>query len=266
MLKEFAVLGTLIALGGYAAGVFGPSSYSRTVSRSPAEVRAALEKLDVTAQPGAPGSTAAAAGGIKPLFRLAEQGDRMTWYVMSGDKVATAMTAELKPADGGKATLITTNVQRGDAPDDFVSPAFRSRGVTMALFGAAIESRVNLLTTPQTVDADTCRKLFDRFAAENMAAQPVGRRSTFGDGVRQIMRINAMEPELRRHGCNTNADGTFRTPEQRYADGDKNAYAAAGLPDPGTSGADGSDPSRTMDAPRHAPRPDEPMIDPRPTR
>lgn len=54
-------------------------------------------------------------------------------YVMNGDKVATGMTAQFVPVNGGKAARISTSVDRGHAPDDFVSPAFRSRGLTLAL-------------------------------------------------------------------------------------------------------------------------------------
>lgn len=129
MFKGLVALLVLVFAGGWLAGAFGTQTCSRTVSRPPAQVMAAMEHLDLTAQPGAPGSTAAAAGGAKPLFRLSRAADRMTWFVMSGDKVATAMTATFEPVYEGRSTLIRTFVERGDTPDDFVSrPPFDRRG------------------------------------------------------------------------------------------------------------------------------------------
>lgn len=78
MFKSVAVLAALIFAAGYFLGAFGPQPYARTVSRPPAQVMAALEQLDLAAQPGAPGSTAEAAGGVKPLFRLEKGTDKLT--------------------------------------------------------------------------------------------------------------------------------------------------------------------------------------------
>ncbi len=76
MLKALPVVG-LIGVGVYFSGVLGLGGYSRNVGRPPAEVMAALEDLDITAQPGAPGSTAEAAGGIKPVFRIEKAADHL---------------------------------------------------------------------------------------------------------------------------------------------------------------------------------------------
>lgn len=247
MFKGVALMAVLLFAGGYFLGAFGPQAYSRTVSRPPAAVMAALEDLDLTAQPGAPGSTAEAAGGIKPLFRLVKGADRMTWYVMSGDKVATAMTALFEPVDGGKATRIRTNVERGNAPDDFVSPAFRSKGLTMA--------QVNKLVAPAAASAETCQKLLDGFRDSNIAALPqagpVDFREGMANGAKTIIRLNAMEAELRRNGCNTNGnDGPFRSVEQHMAPAESgNGMAADDLP-----------------AGMATTRPDAPMLDPKPSR
>ena len=221
MFRGMGMLAALLFAGGYVAGAFGPRSYSRTVSRPPAQVMAELRTLDIPAQPGAPGSTAEAAGGTKPLFRLATAGDRMTWYVMSGDKVATAMTAQLEPVNGGTATRIRTSVERGDAPDDLVSPAFRSNELAMALFGTAIEGRVNRLTVSTVASQVGCDKLFERLTEDDLAADSAGRPASFagamGDGARTIVRLNAVEAEMRRNGCDRNADGRFRGVEERTA-------------------------------------------------
>jgi len=224
MFKEAAVLAGLVFAGGYVAGAFGPQHYARTVARPQAEVMAALADLDVTAQPGAPGSTAAAAGGVRPLFRLEKAADHMTWYVMSGDKVATAMTATFTPADDGKATRVTTDVHRGDAPDDFVSPAFRSEGITAGLFGMAVEDELNKLVAPPRADAATCQALLDRLTDDNLAASETQSRASaergdggriagmFGDHAKLAMRLGAQEAELRRAGCANPGAGADFTP------------------------------------------------------
>src|SRR5687768_3048564 len=116
-------LGFLVPLfaGAYVVtGSFGVD-YSRRVDRPVAEVMAALDDLDISRQPGSPGTDPARSGGVKPLFRLERGPNSMTWTVMSGDQVATRMTATFEPIDGGKATRVSVDVARGDAPDDFVS-------------------------------------------------------------------------------------------------------------------------------------------------
>lgn len=215
MFKGGLILALLVFAGGWLTGAFGGGSYSRTVGRPQAEVMAALERLDITAQPGAPGSTAAAAGGVQPIFRLAKFLDHMTWYVMSGDKVATAMTASFEPVDGGKRTRISTSVERGDAPDDFVSPAFRSKGLTMGLFGMALEAELDKLVAPPTADPATCQRLLDEFTDGNIAGgsldRPGNLTQAIGGTAKTVMRLSAMEAELRRRGCPTNGnDGPFR--------------------------------------------------------
>lgn len=221
MLKGLMFLAALVFAGGYFAGAFGGGGYSRTVGRPQAEVMAALEDLDITAQPGAPGSTAAAAGGIKPVFRLERAADHMTWYVMSGERVATMMTATFSPTDGGKGTLVKASVTRGDAPDDNVSPAFRSRGLTMGLFGMALEGELDKLTAPPAADAATCQRLLDRMTDGNLAATPQERPGSLsqamGGTAKTIMRLNAEQQQLRQAGCPTNDDGAFRPVESQMA-------------------------------------------------
>jgi hypothetical protein len=260
MVKGIAILLLVVFAGGYLAGAFGPQAYSRTVSRSPAEVMAALETMDITAQPGAPGSTAAAAGGIKPLFRLAKANDRLTWYVMSGDKVATTMTASLEPIDGGKGTTIRTAVERGNAPDDLVSPAFRSKGLTMALFGMAIEGRMNKLAAPPAAAPEDCQKLIDHMADDNRMAlggsRPANLTQSVAGGAQTIMRLNAMEQELRRNGCDTNDDGSFHHVDERMAPANPVSILSS---DPADRRRAGPFSSSTTAA-------DRPMLDPTPNR
>jgi hypothetical protein len=209
MLKSVLALAAIVGAGGYFTGAFGGGGYTRTVDRPQAEVMAALESLDVTAQPGAPGSTADAAGGVQPLFRLEKAADRMTWYVMSGDKVATAMTATFAPADGGKATRVVASVQRGDAPDDFVSPAFRSSGLTMRLFGMALEGELNELTAPPPADPARCDEIRNDMMLGNMAAvggRPDNLQQAVGGTAKAVMRIAATAQQLRAAGCDTDSN------------------------------------------------------------
>lgn len=128
-LKSFGFLAP-VALGGlYMMGGFG-GGYERKVERPPAEVMAAVSDLSITDQPGSPGTDPSRSGGVLPTFVLERGADSMTWKVMSGTQVATTMTAHFEPLDGGTRMRVTTSVKRGDAPDDFVSPAFQSNGVT----------------------------------------------------------------------------------------------------------------------------------------
>ena len=125
------------------------NGYSHVVDKPQSEVVAALEDLDITAQPGNPGTDPSASGGVKPDIRLEKAADHMTWWVMSGDKVAMAMTANFEPLDGGERTRVTTSVARGDAPDDLVSPAFRSTGITSGLFSVAVDNELEKMTAPR---------------------------------------------------------------------------------------------------------------------
>jgi hypothetical protein len=217
--RSFGVIGVL-ALGGlYMTGLIGGASFSRNVGKPQAEVMKALEDLDITEQPGSPGTDPAAAGGVKPVFQLSKTPDSLIWTVMSGDKIATQMIAHFEPVDDGKGTHVTAEVQRGDAPDDFVSPAFRSKGLTMALFGMALESELNELVTPAHGWNEDCDRIMARFQAGNEGNVDMqhhdGVVDALGDGAIVAMKLNAMESELRRAGCNTNQDGQFRSVESR---------------------------------------------------
>jgi hypothetical protein len=182
--------------------------YERIVDRPPAEVMAALGDLDVRRQPGSPGTDASRAGGVAPVF-VTEPGDgRIDFVVMSGDKVATRMTAFLEPVDGGARTRVTAAVARGDAPDDFVSPAFRSHGITLGLFTLALEDELNALAAPASLGAEACRALLERLMAQNEAGfeaggDPKSITEAVGSTSRTMIRLHAIEAELRRQGCDT---------------------------------------------------------------
>lgn len=216
-MKGLAALALLLAIGSYFAGAFGGAGYSRVVGKPQPQVMRALADLDITAQPGAPGSTAAASGGVMPVIRLETADDHMTWYVMSGSQVATKMTATFKPVDSGRQTRVEASVERGDAPDDLVSPAFRSRGLTLGLFSMAVEGELNKLVAPPRADAETCARMMDKFRDSNLAAGAADPPGSLGQAIggtaKTIIRLNAMEAELRRAGCPVEDDGKFHPVE-----------------------------------------------------
>lgn len=198
--------------GAWFAGAF-EYRYVRIVDRPPSEVRLALDRLDIGGQPGAPGTDPARSGGVPSLITHEMREGEATWTVHSGDKVATRMTAEFSPVDGGRKTRVTAHVVRGDAPDDFVAPAFRSNGITLGLFTMAIEDRMNALTLPKG-DPERCQQLLEDFAAQAPAAQAMNHNSlsaAMSDTAKAVMRLDAMEAELRRNGCPTDGNsGDFR--------------------------------------------------------
>jgi len=205
-LKAFGLLAPLVGGGLYVAGIFDGVGYDREVAHPPAEVMAALADLDITAQPGSPGTDSSRSGGVAPVFLLEREADRMIWTVMSGDKVALRMTAIVQPVKDGSHSRVTAYVEPGDAPDDFVSPAFRSKGIAMGLFGVALEGELNELTMPAAADAATCDALLARFELENLqagfaGADPNNTAQAIGSTTKMVMKLHAQEAELRRNGC-----------------------------------------------------------------
>jgi hypothetical protein len=246
--KAFALLAP-VGLGGmWFAGAIG-GGYERVVDRPPAQVMAALGDLDVREQPGAPGTDPSRSGGVAPLFRTERTADSISFVVMSGDKVATRMTAHLEPVEGGARTRVTASVERGDAPDDFVSPAFRSHGITLGLFSLALDGELNELTAPPRRSQAECHEIAERLlAAANPggADRPRSLSEGAADGARMIIRLHGVEAELRRQGCDTSGGangGQFRPVS--------NAMGAGGSgPPPGVSFAPGQpmvDVSRSRD-------------------
>lgn len=204
-LKTFGLLAPLVGGGLYVAGIFDGAGYDREVARPPAEVMAAIADLDITAQPGSPGTDASRSGGVEPVVLVEREPDRLIWTVMSGDKVALRMIAVVEPSK--KGSRVTAFVERGDAPDDFVSPAFRSKGLAMGLFGAALESELNDLTKAAAADPAACEALLARFENENMKAgfssNPENMTQAAGNRAKIMIRLHAQEAELRRVGCDT---------------------------------------------------------------
>lgn len=216
------------------------SGYSRVIDRPIDQVREALADLDISAQPGAPGTDASRSGGVVPVFRLETAEKAMTWFVMSGDKVAVTMTAMLEPINDGKSTRVTTKVERGDAPDDFISPAFRSVGLTLGLFSTAVEDELNDLVTPVGT-AENCAALMQRFEDENLS-ETDRRTQTSGtdaaaDVAKTMIRLNAMEGEMRRNGCPLNKGYETKSVESVMAPADPPSSSGMSAPvDPSSYG------------------------------
>lgn len=119
---------------------------------------------------------------------------------MSGNEVAMTLTAHLEPVDGGKRTLVTASVERGDAPDDFVSPAFRSEGITMAL-----EDELNEATQAMVTSSGNCRELLEQFEQSNMANMDLHNKRGLADGMGDVAKLSikmqAYQAQARRMGC-----------------------------------------------------------------
>lgn len=194
-LKGFLIL-VPVALGGwYFAG--GSGGFSRDVDRTPAQVAAAIADLDIRRQPGSPGSDPTASGGVAPVFTHERTADGVVFTVMSGEHVATRMIAHLEPLDGGRRTRVWAEVERGDAPDAQVSPAFRSTGITLGLFGSALGDELDDLVSPPRRSVAECQEMERRLLEANAPAD--------GNAFRAIAAVNAVGAELRRQGCDTSA-------------------------------------------------------------
>jgi hypothetical protein len=186
-----------VAIGGwYVAGGSG-AGYSRDVDRPPAAVAAAISDLDIRRQPGTPGTDPASSGGVTPVFRHERTADGVVFTVYSRDKVATRMIAHLEPLDGGRRTRVWAEVQRGDAPDELVSPAFRSTGVTLGLFSAALGDEIDNLVSPPRHSAAECQQIEREVLEANAPADQ--------NPLRAIAAVRASETELRGRGCDTSA-------------------------------------------------------------
>lgn len=243
-LKTFAAALPVMLGGMYMSGSFSPGSWERDVGRPQAEVMAALADLDITRQPGSPGTDPSRSGGMQSVFRLERATDSMRWVVMSGDKVAVTMIADFSAAPGG-GTHLTAHVERGDAPDDFVAPAFRSKGVTLGLFSLALEGELNKLTKPATTDLAGCEQLDAQFEESNYAAsaggRPNGLREAMGATAATVVRLNGYEAERRRLGCpDARNDGPFRPASDTMGGGD------AAPPDAGPGNQRPYDPAAPM--------------------
>ena len=206
MLRASVVTAVLVALGVWSSGVMG-GGYSRTVDKPPAEVAAALADLDIRNAPGAPGTDPMSSGGQVPDFRVESALDHVSYIVMAHNEVAITMTAWLKPIDGGKRTKVTATVIRGPAPDDYVSPAFRSNGITMGLFATQLEGEIDKLVFPPGKWTAECDAIVARFEAGN-EAMGMGMNGgsgsltqAMGNTAKFSMRLGQYDKELKTAHC-----------------------------------------------------------------
>lgn len=199
------VMGLLaVPLGGCSL-VFG-NPFSHVIDKPQSELVAALADMDFEKSTDFAGPNLINAAGIKTEVRLEKAADHLTWWMMTGDKVAMTMTASFEPIDGGKRTRLTTAVARGDAPDAIVAPVFQSPGAVAALFAIAIDAKLQEADDPPRASTETCTALMDRFRDENLADPDLqGRPDGFAQGVGQaaktIARLRRMEAEARLRGC-----------------------------------------------------------------
>lgn len=253
--KMFLGGGALLIGGLWAGGIIGGPAYSREVARPMAEVAQGLADLDLTQQPGAPGTDPARSGGVPSLFRLEQRGNELRWVVGSGNQVATTMIATLVPIDASH-TRVTARVERGDAPDDFVAPAFRSTGITMGLFAMALEDELNDLTKPRQLSREDCAALFERLMLANFGnvagSRPEDLSSAIAQGARTTMKLHAVAAEARRQGCEPQNPGEAPMREMM-------------APVPLPSGPDGPG-DRPWDPDQPSFKPGAPMVRPTPSR
>ena len=196
LLRSLGLCAPLAAGALYFGGAFD-GGYAREVGKSPDQVMAALEDLDVRRQPGSPGTDPSRSGGVAPVFRTERTDKAISFVVMSGNEVATRMTAHLEPLDGGARTRVTATVERGDAPDERTSPAFRSEGLTMGLFASALQDELDQLEAPPQATAQFCADLEQRLLLQGGMVQ----------GPAAIARVHQMAAEMRRNGCPLDSGG-----------------------------------------------------------
>jgi hypothetical protein len=219
--KALITIGAAVGIGAYAMGSFSGSN-ARVVGASPDAVRSALMDLDIREAPGEPATDPSRSGGVEPTFLLSQEGDDMVWTVMSRNDVAVRLIAHLEPVDGGKQTKVTASVERGNAPDDFVAPAFRDRNVTLGLFNAVLNSELDELVAPPLADEATCQKIMDDFAAGNAADGDLQRHDNisdaFGDTAKLSLKLSALEGKLKAAGCPMKDGGPFRPVSSQLSD------------------------------------------------
>jgi len=243
MLKSVGLVAAGVVGSLYASGAF--DTYPRTVDGSPEAVMAELADLDIREQPGAPGSTAESAGGIKPVFRVIRGRNRIDWVVLSGAEVATTMTATFEPVGDGTETRIAAFVTRGDAPDERTSPAFRSEGLTLGLFEAALDSEIAEMLAPGDWGPE-CDAIQEELMLE---LEPHGEAMATADSVTEgIVAVGGaaaglaqVRRELIARGCNPDAPNPRAGPDGFAPVSDEMGRGGGGSADYG-SPADEDDP------------------------
>lgn len=217
--KAIGIAAPVLVGGLYVTGALGASGWTRDVGRPPAEVMHALEDLDIRDQPASP-ATDASRSGAASILKVEQAGNSMRWVMMNGNKVTLTMIADLEPIDGGKRTHVTARVERGDAPDDVVAPAFRSKDSALGLFSTALEGQLNDLTRPAygslTRDPDACARLFRQFQEENLAGSTRA-GSAIAKSAATATRLRAYDARQRQLGCGRPDGGSDVAPSEMAA-------------------------------------------------
>ena len=236
MLREIGGVSAIGLCGWLIVG--GSADYSRTVDRPPAEVAAAIADLDIRQAPGSPGTDPMASGGELPTFVVETTPTAVNYVVMAHGEVAVRMIARLTPIDGGRLTRVTASVERGPAPDDYVSPAFRSTGITLGLFAAMLEDEIDDLVFKIGPWGPHCDEVMARFETRNMANggmhQPSGLTDAVAGTAKAVMSISMLDKELKAAGCPQNAnadaprdkDGFIEVKDTMSAGGGRSAPSA----------------------------------------
>ena len=217
--KAFVALAALVGAAMY---FMHDSGYHREVAASPDKVRAALYALDITSAPGAPGTDSLNSGGVPSNFAVTRDGDDMVWTVTNGGDVAVRMIAHLEPADGGAHTIVTARYERGDAPDDHVAPAFRSRGVTLGLFAMVLEDKLDSLTMPAGQWTAECDAIMVRLEQANAASGGTQTGGSLGQAFARTSRVSmnlaVADKEMKAAGCPQHNSNSFEDVESHMAD------------------------------------------------
>jgi len=199
-----ALAAILLVVGLWMSGLFDPKQDPPDiVARPQAEVMDALADLDIAKQPWAPGGPGS--GTPRLDFKLVRGRDTMTWTLISGGKLATRMTAQFAPVDGGAKTRVSTSIYRGDVPDELLPPS----GVLAGLFAMAVRQEIEALTIGPW-DA-RCDALFQQMMQEDsdaMTDQLLKHRWRDRERTRprepagaSLDKVTAMEVRLREQGC-----------------------------------------------------------------
>ena len=152
------------------------------------------------------------------------------------------MFADVQDLGDGRSKVVA-RVERGNAPDDFTAPAFRSESTTMMLFSMALEDELNRMTLPALANPAICQQILERFAADN-GGGGFDRPKTLGEGMGRTARVGiglgAVEAELRRNGCDTTHNG-FRDPPPTMGGSPVPTSSANGFPAPAYGAKGGHD-------------------------
>jgi hypothetical protein len=128
--------------------LFSWGSSTHEVAASPAEVDAALYDLTLEEFTGSMMATGPA-GLEGRRVKTSKTEDGRTWTLMEGNKQVLVMTARRTPENGGAATEVTAEVEKGKDYDVNNLPAgLRDLNLVKTVFNAALDMELNPLAPP----------------------------------------------------------------------------------------------------------------------